>query len=295
MVENNTEYHLVEQLIEQLTEAHHHRDIDSNTDLDLTNLSNTFGLSPNQIQRIFSKWAGISPKRFGQYLTIQSLQSRLSNNPSNLDLSVDAGLSSVSLVHAHFVNFYSMTPLEFRNGGQHLRISSGFYLCPFGLAHIASTDKGICWLAFIDSAQQETSSLELRAQWPQATYQDDEGKHHQIIKSLFSKDKNQPLYLHIKGTNFQLKVWEALLNVPLGQCASYNSIAHAIGQPSASRAVGSAIGKNPVAWLIPCHRVIRATGVIGQYRWGHNRKKSLLGWEAANAQQRPEQQPVSSI
>lgn len=281
MLENNTEYLLVEQLIEHLTDTHHNRDIETEVDIDLENLGKLTGLSTNQIQRVFSKWAGISPKRFQQYLTIQSLQSRLHDNHSNLELGTDVGLSSVSQVHAHFVNFYAMTPHEYRNEGENLQISSGFYLCPFGLAHIASTAKGICWLAFIDSSQQESSAEKLRTQWPNANYASDGGKHHQLITSILSNEQTEPLYLHVKGTNFQLKVWEALLNVPMGQCASYNTIAGTIGQPSASRAVGTAIGENPVAWLIPCHRVIRATGVIGQYRWGQKRKKSILGWEAA--------------
>ncbi len=196
---------------------------------------------------------------------------------------MDVGLSSVSRVHAHFINFYAMTPNEYRNHGENLNISHGFYPCPFGFAHIGTTSKGICWLAFVNEGEKRQSVDELKSQWPKASYQEDNLKHRATVTSLFKLEHTAPLYLHIKGTNFQLKVWEALLNIPAGKCASYQTIAMAVNKPSASRAVGSAIGKNPIGWLIPCHRVIRATGVIGHYRWGETRKRSLLGWEAAKS------------
>ncbi len=274
---SNTEYQIAEQLIKQIEQQPAQTET---TNLDLATLGKPYNLSVNQVQRLFSKWAGISPKRFQQFLTAKSLQSRLQNAQSLLDVSLDSGLSSVSQVHSHFVHFHAMSPNEYRNDGLNLNINHGFYDCPFGLAHIATTEKGICWLAFIDNTSKDSSIEDLLNQWPSAQFKQDHTMHRALVASLFSLSENKPLFLHIKGTNFQLKVWEALLNVPLGQCASYQTIASSIDKPKASRAVGSAIGKNPIAWLIPCHRVIRATGVIGHYRWGEQRKKALLGWEA---------------
>ncbi|MFT5259214.1 MAG: AraC family transcriptional regulator of adaptative response [Gammaproteobacteria bacterium] len=272
-----SDYQIVERLIAQLTqEAHQSEDVPLT---DLEQLGDPYGLSTNQVQRLFSKSVGVSPKRFQQFLTTNDLQQRLQSSSSLLDLSLETGLSSVSRVHAHFVNFYAMTPNEYRNQGESLTLRHGFYPSPFGLAHIATTSKGICWLAFIDKTQQQQSSDELRAQWINATFVEDNVAHRETVDSLFQLEGTKPLYLHIKGTNFQLKVWEALLKIPMGKCVSYQTIAQSIERPKASRAVGSAIGKNPIGWLIPCHRVIRASGVLGNYRWGATRKRSLLGWE----------------
>lgn len=273
----NSDYQIVKQLIEQLT-LETHRGEEASL-IALEKLGAPYGLSVNQVQRLFSNWAGVSPKRFQQFLTIKALQNRLQDSTSLLELSFATGLSSVSRVHAHFVNFYAMTPNEYRNHGENLTIKHGFYPCPFGLAHLAYTGHGICWLAFIDENQRLQSSQQLQAHWQNAKLLADNAAQQQTVAALFKLQDSQPLYLHIKGTNFQLKVWEALLKIPPGKCASYQTIAQTIEHPNAARAVGSAIGKNPIAWLIPCHRVIRASGVLGHYRWGNTRKKSLLGWE----------------
>ena len=246
----------------------------------LTSLASHVGLSETQVQRLFSRWAGISPKRFGQYLTVKDIKSRLDNQPSLLELSLDAGLSSTSRLHDHFVRFYAMSPKQVREQGAGMRISHGFYASPFGECHIASTDKGICWLAFTGPVSRENAIAQLKLEWKNAELVRDDQCHQQHIDTIFDATQAQkPLFLHIKGTNFQLRVWEALLKIPGGQCCRYQDIAKLIDAPRAARAVGTAIGRNPISWLIPCHRVIRASGVVGHYRWGQTRKQSLLVWE----------------
>ena len=249
----------------------------------LHSLAGHIGLSPMQVQRLFSRWAGISPKRFAQYLTVKDIRARLQEQPSLLDLSLDAGLSSTSLVHDHFVHFYAMSPRQVREQGAGLLIHHGFYASPFGECHIASTGKGICWLAFTSPNDRNNSIIQMEQEWPLALIKNDHGQHQALIDTLFTAAvRKQALYLHIKGTNFQLRVWEALLKIPGGHYSRYRDIAQIIGAPHAARAVGTAIGRNPISWLIPCHRVIRASGVVGHYRWGKTRKQSLLAWEQSN-------------
>ena len=246
----------------------------------LQTLASDIGLSELQVQRLFSRWAGISPKRFAQYLTVQDIRERLSSQTSLLELSLDAGLSSTSVVHDHFVHFYAMSPKQVRELGNGIVIRHGFYASPFGQCHIASTDRGICWLAFTDPVSRKNAIEQLEREWPNAQIVSDKNQHMSIVNSIFTAAKDKkPLYLHIKGTNFQLRVWEALLKIPAGYYSRYQDIAGMIDAPGAARAVGSAIGRNPISWLIPCHRVIRASGVVGHYRWGQTRKQSLLAWE----------------
>ena len=238
------------------------------------------GLSEMQVQRLFSRWAGISPKRFSQYLSVKDIKERLSKQSSLLDLSLDAGLSSSSIMHEHFVHFYAMSPAQVREQGSGIIIRHGFYTSPFGECHIGSTDKGICWLAFTDPISRKEAIGQLTKEWPYAKIEADKNQHLELIQSLFTATQNKkPLFLHIKGTNFQLRVWEALLKIPGGHYSRYQDIAQMIDAPQAARAVGTAIGQNPISWLIPCHRVIRATGIVGHYRWGKTRKQSLLAWE----------------
>lgn len=246
----------------------------------LHSLANSAGLSEMQVQRLFSRWAGISPKRFTQYLTTRDIRARMNGQKSLFDLSLDAGLSSASRLHDHFVKFYAMTPAQVLEQGKGIKISHGFYPSPFGECHIATTDKGICWLAFTDPVTQQESIRQLQAEWQNASFERNDIQHRALVDRLFDAASHQaPLFLHIKGTNFQLRVWEALLKIPAGQCYQYGDIAREIDAPRAARAVGTAIGKNPISWLIPCHRVIRGTGVVGHYRWGQVRKQSLLVWE----------------
>lgn len=269
----NPDYETVARLIELHNQA-------SPEAKNLQSLATHIGMSEVQVQRLFSRWAGISPKRFAQYLTVQDIRARLQQQPSLLDLSLDAGLSSTSLVHDHFVHFYAMSPKQVRELGAGIVIQHGFYASPFGECHIASTDKGICWLAFTHPNSREDAIRQLEDEWPYAQIKADKAQHQSLVDSVFTATLHKkPLFLHIKGTNFQLRVWEALLKIPGGHYSRYQDIAQIIGAPRAARAVGTAIGQNPISWLIPCHRVIRASGIVGHYRWGKTRKQSLLAWE----------------
>jgi len=201
----------------------------------LQSLASHIGLSEMQVQRLFSRWAGISPKRFTQYLTVRDIKARLLQQPSLLDLSLDAGLSSTSLVHDHFIHFYAMTPKQVREAGSGIVIQHGFYASPFGECHIASTDKGICWLAFTNPNSREDAFGQLKQEWPYALIKEDKGQHQNVINSLFTAASHKnPLFLHIKGTNFQLRVWEALLKIPGGYYSRYQDIAQIIDAPKAA-------------------------------------------------------------
>ena len=256
----------------------------------LQSLARHIGLSELQVQRLFSRWAGISPKRFAQYLTVKDIKARLNEQPSLLDLSLDAGLSSTSLVHDHFIRFYAMSPKQVREQGAGITISHGFYASPFGECYIGNSDNGIVWLAVTDPVSREESLRQLSNEWKHAQFIHNDRQHQNIIDTLFTAAMSkEPLFLHIKGTNFQLRVWEALLKIPGGSCTRYQDIARLIDAPRAARAVGTAIAQNPISWLIPCHRVIRATGIVGHYRWGNTRKQSLLAWEQGSFSDRIKQ------
>ncbi len=240
-------------------------------------------LSPYHFQRLFRRWAGISPKRFLQFLTVDYAKRCLDASESVLDAAFDSGLSGPGRLHDLFVNLDAVTPGEYKSGGQDLRIEYGFHDTPFGRCLLAATPRGICWLSFPESEDVQDAIEALRNRWPEARLLERPESTASTLAEIFPEDPNavRSLTLHVKGTNFQIKVWEALLRVPFGHMTTYRQIARSIGCPGAARAVGSAVGANPVACLIPCHRVIRNSGVLGQYRWGTARKKALLGHEAA--------------
>ena len=243
------------------------------------------GLSEYHFQRLFSRWAGTSPKRFLQFLTIQHAKKLLDESQSILDTAYEAGLSSPSRLHDLFVTHEAITPGEFKQKGAGLTIQYGFHGSPFGECLIALTERGICGLQFVAEGDREATLAELKASWPQAQFVADEGATRPFINPIFnlSEAEEKPsLPLYLKGTNFQIQVWQALLKIPVGTAVSYGTVAQLIGNPKASRAVGSATGSNPVAYLIPCHRVIQQAGKLGQYRWGSSRKKAILGWESAH-------------
>jgi AraC family transcriptional regulator of adaptative response/methylated-DNA-[protein]-cysteine methyltransferase len=239
-------------------------------------------ISPYHFQRMFTDWAGISPKKFLQYLSIDHAKSMLKQNRATLaDTAFETGLSGTSRLHDLFMNIEGMTPAEYKNGGQSLHVNYSFADTPFGQILIASTPKGVCYMAFAD--EKEAGFTLLSGQFPNATYNQMLDTIQQNALYIFTQDwqKLSQVKLHLKGTPFQLKVWEALLRIPIGGLADYGFIAQSVQSPNASRAVGSAIGSNPVAFLIPCHRVIRSTGDFGQYHWGSIRKTAMIGWEAA--------------
>lgn len=239
-------------------------------------------VSPFHFQRLFTEWAGVSPKKFLQYITVEHAKKMLKNNKATLfDAAFETGLSGTGRLHDLFINIEGMSPGEYKNGGENLIINYSFAESPFGNILVASTSKGICHIAFADDQEQALQVLE--EMFPNASYRQMVDLAQQNVLYIFTHDWTQlnQIKLHLKGTAFQLKVWETLLKIPMGQLTTYGNIAKTIQQPNASRAVGTAIGDNPVAFLIPCHRVIQSSGVFGQYHWGSVRKTAMIGWEAA--------------
>lgn len=240
-------------------------------------------LSPFHFQRLFAEWAGTTPKRFLQFISIQYAKELLSKERATLWETTQAtGLSSTSRLHDLFVQLEGMTPAEYKHGGKNLRIEYHVDSTPFGTVLIATTWKGICHFSFVEN-DLESSMQKLANQFPQATFIAVQNEMQSQALRIFQHDwADMPqIKLHLKGTAFQLKVWQCLLEIPTGSLSSYGQIAHEIGMPSAYRAVGTAIGRNPIAYLIPCHRVIQTTGGIGGYMWGIDRKKAIIGWEVA--------------
>jgi AraC family transcriptional regulator of adaptative response/methylated-DNA-[protein]-cysteine methyltransferase len=263
---------------------------------DLATIAQVVGLSEYHFQRLFTQWAGISPKRFWQYLTVEYAKAKITETQNLLDLTLDVGLSSPGRLHDLFVTLEAMSPGEFKAGGAGLQIQYGIHETPFGAALIATTQRGICNLHFLDYQSEQLAAEILHQQWPTATLHHEPNlaaplcaRIFQICARIFQikgddatgGNAPSPLKLRVKGTNFQIQVWRALLDLPLGRLTSYQSIATQLGQPNAARAVGTAIGRNPVGFLIPCHRVLRTSGELGGYRWGLLRKTVMLGWEAS--------------
>jgi AraC family transcriptional regulator of adaptative response/methylated-DNA-[protein]-cysteine methyltransferase len=248
----------------------------------LDQVAAAIGLSPFYFQKLFSDYAGVSPKQFLTYLNFKKATKIINKDKTNLKSSIETGLTSTGRLHDLFVKIVGMTPFEYKNGGQNLTINYSFQESPFGLYVVASTARGICELLF--GTSESDLLAELQNIWPQAKLINKEDEFQKQVKKVFGGTQNdiEQIKLHLKGTPFQLKVWEALLSIPEGETSSYGQIAQIIDSPKAVRAVGTAIGSNPVAYLIPCHRVLRATGELGGYRWGLTRKNIMLGLEATH-------------
>ncbi|WP_184159703.1 MULTISPECIES: bifunctional helix-turn-helix domain-containing protein/methylated-DNA--[protein]-cysteine S-methyltransferase [Flavobacterium] len=239
-------------------------------------------LSPFHFQRLFSDWAGTSPKKFLQYTSLEHAKKLLKENQATIsETAYETGLSGTSRLHDLFVNIEGMTPAEYKNGGKNLAINYSFAESPFGNIIVASTQKGVCFMAFAEDEANGFSAL--KEKFPNADFSRKLDLVQQNALFIFQNDwsKLSEIKLHLKGTDFQLKVWETLLKIPMGQLSTYGTIAQQIEKPNASRAVGTAIGSNPVAFLIPCHRVIQSSGVFGGYMWGNTRKTAIIGWEGA--------------
>lgn len=273
-------YSQIEQVLERLMAS-------PDPTVSLTVLAGELRLSEGYFQRLFTEWAGVSPKKFQQFLSLEAAKERLQASESVLDASLDAGLSGPGRLHDLMVSLEAMSPGEYKNGGAGLQITYGEISTPFGTATIFCTHRGRCGLEFLPMA---LALGHVQQRWPRADYAYNPDSTQGLSERIFGNGEvvpEQSLALHVKGTKFQLQVWRALLSIPEGQVMTYGSVAEAIGRDRrASRAIGNAVGANPIGWLIPCHRVIRRSGLLGKYRWGAQRKMAMLGWEASH-QARP--------
>ncbi len=240
------------------------------------------GLGPHHFQRIFQEQVGISPKRFLQYLTAERVRECLDDSRPVLDAAFDAGLSSPGRLHDLMVTLDAVTPGEYKRRGEGLHIRYGVQSSPFGNCLLAFTERGVCWLSFHDGDAGD-GLAQLHATWDRATLEESPEESRSWRDRVFGG--GGPLPLLVKGTNFQVKVWEALVRIPTGRLSTYGDLARRIGQPRSARAVGSAVAANPVSYVIPCHRVIRSMGTIGEYRWGTPRKRAMVAFELARARQ----------
>ena len=254
--------------------------------MSLDDLAREMGMSPAHFQRLFSSWVGVSPKRYQQYLRLGHAKALLAERFSTLETALSTGLSGSGRLHDLFLRWEAMSPGDFARAGAGLTIYWGWFESPFGPALVMGTEKGICGIAFAAETGAEAAMADLTGRWPKATFVEDVMRLRPWALSAFGAGEGKltetPLFLI--GAPFQIKVWEALLTIPSGQVTSYSEIAGAIGAPKAVRAVGTAVGRNPVSWLIPCHRALRKSGGLGGYHWGLPVKRAMLAWESARAE-----------
>ncbi len=291
IAQQSADYRRIEAALEYL--ARHFR-----RQPDLAEIAAAVQLSEYHFQRLFSRWVGVSPKKFLQSLTLDEAKRRLAASASVFEASADVGLSGGSRLHDLFVRAEALSPGEFKRRGAGLQIDYGYHPTPFGEALLLATSRGLSGLAFVDSAGGAAALADMRARLPRADYREAPAATAGYAQSLCRRlggvgdDRHgAPLRLLLAGTPFQLQVWRALLRVPAGSCISYSQIAAQLGRPDAVRAVGGAVGRNPISWLIPCHRVLRRDGLLGGYHWGEARKLALLGWEASRAPAQPTTRP----
>jgi len=277
-----TDFHQMSEDYLRIEQAIQYLEKHANTQPELSEIANAVGLSEFHFQRVFSRWAGISPKRFLQFLTKEGAKVLLAQSENLLVTTYGVGLSSLGRLHDLFVTTEAVTPGQYKSGGAGLTIRYGLHDTPFGKALIGVTERGICHLGFVGNSEGDAIDALVKS-WQQAKMVEDYQATAPLVEPIFdlSRRGDTPLRLHLRGTNFQLKVWEALLRIPPGALTSYEDLAEQAGRPGASRAVGTSLGRNPIAVLIPCHRVIRKLGEFGNYRYGSIRKKALIGWEAA--------------
>ncbi len=253
----------------------------------LADVAAEIGLSEHHFQRLFRRWAGVSPKRFVQYLTAEHAKQLLRAGASVLDTAFETGLSAPSRVHDLLVSLEAVTPGEYKRRGAGLTIRHGLHPSPFGATLVATTERGILSLAFVEPHEAHARIRELAERWPLAHIVRDDAATRPLIERIFDDARAQrPVPVLVRGTNFEVRVWEALLRVPPGAATTYGALASAVDAPRAARAVGRAVGRNPVGYLIPCHRVLRSTGAFGEYRWGAARKRAMLAFESAAAERR---------
>jgi len=251
----------------------------------LEDAAGVLGLSPYHFQRVFTRYVGVSPKAFVAHLTLDHAKQELAKGSSVLGAALDAGLSGPSRLHDLCLKIEAMTPGEYARAGEGVSIDYGYGPCPFGLAIVLATDKGVCGLGFGDENEKADMLADMRGRWPKAAYRRNDARATQLLAKIFDAGRREILPLHLMGTPFQVKVWQALLAIPSGHFSTYGVIASCLDNPSACRAVGAAVGKNPISWVIPCHRVLGSTGAITGYHWGVVRKRAMLAVEAARLDQ----------
>ncbi|MCG5482710.1 MAG: bifunctional helix-turn-helix domain-containing protein/methylated-DNA--[protein]-cysteine S-methyltransferase [Sinorhizobium meliloti] len=275
-----TDYDTVRRVIAMLTEDYREQP-------SLESLARRLGQSPTQLQKVFTRWAGLSPKAFLQAVTLDHAKRLLRQEDMPLlETSIEVGLSGPSRLHDLFVTHEAMSPGEWKARGAGLTIRYGFHPSPFGTALVMVTDRGLAGLAFADSGEERASFEDMAARWPNAVYVEDSAATARYAARIFDPDRwcaEEPLRIFLIGSDFQIRVWQTLLQIPLGKATTYSRIAENLGQPTASRAVGAAVGRNPISFVVPCHRALGKTGDLTGYHWGLTRKRAILGWEAGKA------------
>jgi AraC family transcriptional regulator of adaptative response/methylated-DNA-[protein]-cysteine methyltransferase len=250
---------------------------------DVETVAEAAGVTPTELHHLFRRWAGLTPMAFLQALTLDNARRLLRDSASVLEATYEVGLSGPSRLHDLFVTHEAMSPGEYKSGGTGLKIEFGFHPSPFGTALVMATPRGLCGLAFSDEGEESAALADMRARWPRASYAEDPARTAPLAQRIFDQStwrKDRPLRIVLIGTDFELRVWETLLSIPMGKLATYSDIAAKVCSPAAARAVGAAVGKNPVCFVVPCHRVIGKSGELTGYHWGLTRKRAILGWEA---------------
>ncbi len=275
-IETSYYYKLMARAIERI-------DSEDGRDLSLEEIAREMNLSPAHFQRVFSRWAGVSPKKFQQYLALDHAKRLLADRHTTLETADAVGLSGSGRLHDLFVRWEAMSPGDYAKGGAGLEILWGWFDSPFGPALIMGTDRGICGVAFAAETGAEAAMEDMLGRWPHARFTEDPTALRPMADRAFptAREPDEPVPLFLIGAPFQVKVWEALLTIPTGHVTTYSDIASVIGSPKAVRAVGTAVGRNPISWLIPCHRALRKSGALGGYHWGLPVKRAMLAWEAA--------------
>jgi AraC family transcriptional regulator, regulatory protein of adaptative response / methylated-DNA-[protein]-cysteine methyltransferase len=272
----NADYDIVRRTISHISE--HWR-----AQPEIEQIADAVGVTPTELHHLFRRWAGLTPKAFLQALTLDHARKLLRDSASVLDASYEVGLSGPGRLHDLFVTHEAMSPGEFKSGGEGLSISYGFHPSPFGSALVMATPRGLAGLAFADAGEERAALADMTSRWPKARYVEDAEATAALARRIFDPAlwrEDRPLRVVLIGTDFEVRVWERLLAIPLGRASTYSDIALKLGRPTAARAVGAAVGKNPVCFVVPCHRVIGKHGDLTGYHWGLTRKRAMLGWEA---------------